>query len=112
MLLLSGAGLFVRTLRELKSVDTGLDRTNVLQMHVEPYPYSLATEDQKRLYYQQLLDRIEALPGVKSAATSWIELLDDWQFSWPIKVTGHERLRATPNVWSLRASSRHCISLW
>ncbi|HXA03225.1 MAG TPA: ABC transporter permease, partial [Bryobacteraceae bacterium] len=102
VLLLSGAGLFVRTLRQLKSVDTGLDQTNVLQVHVAPYPYSQATEDQKRLYYQQLLDRIEALPGVKSAATSWFTLLSHWQFIWRIKVTGHERLRVTPNVVTSR----------
>jgi hypothetical protein len=48
VLLLAGGGLFVRTLRNLKSLDTGLDLTRVLQMDLYPYPYSQVTNDQKR----------------------------------------------------------------
>ena len=97
VLLLAGAGLFVRTLRSLESVDTGLDPTRVLQMRVRPYPYSRATEDQKRQYYQQLLDRIEALPGVRSAATSWVTLLDNGKYNWLMAIPGHEQLWVSSN---------------
>jgi predicted permease len=102
VLLLAGAGLFVRTLRSLKSMDTGLDLTRVLQMFVAIHPYSPATEDQRRQYYQQLLARIEALPGVRSAATSWVPLLGGFKFSWPITVPGHETLRVSPNAVTSR----------
>ncbi len=97
VLLLAGAGLFVRTLRSLKSLDTGLDLTRVLQMSVAIHPYSPATENQKRQYYQQLLDRIESLPGVHSAATSKSILLDHDKYNWPITVPGHETLRVSTN---------------
>jgi predicted permease len=99
VLLLAGAGLFVRTLRSLKSLDTGLDQTRVLQMHVQPYPYSRSTEGplRRQRYYQQLLERIEALPGVRSAATSWVTLLDDDKYDWWMAIPGHERIRVSSN---------------
>jgi predicted permease len=95
VLLLAGAGLFVRTLGSLKSIDTGLDRTHVLQMFIAIHPYSAATVDQKRHDYQQLLSRIESLPGVRSAATSWSVLLASDRYNWPITVPGHETFRAS-----------------
>jgi predicted permease len=102
VLLLAGAGLFVRTLGSLKSLDTGLDRTHVLQMFIAIHPYSFATADQKRQDYQQLLSHIESLPGVRSAATSWTVLLADDKYNWPITVPGHETFRASADPVSSR----------
>ena len=67
LLLLIGAGLFVRSLQRLMSVDLGFTRENVLLMRVEP-----RGSDQKSVAlagsYSQLLGRIEALAGVRSAS--------------------------------------------
>jgi macrolide transport system ATP-binding/permease protein len=69
LLLLVGAGLFVRTLIKLEHVNTGFDQRNLLLFGIDP------TEDgyqEQRLaeFYQELTSRISALPGVRSVGTS------------------------------------------
>ena len=66
MVLVTCAGLFVRSFVQLISVDPGFNSENLLTMHItldgDKYDRG-ATE-----YYQQLIERIEALPSVTSAA--------------------------------------------
>ena len=79
-LLLFGAGLFVRSLQNLKGVDTGFrDLDNLITFQVAP---ALSGYDAPRTvhFYDELLDNIRALPGVKSAALASVALLhgDEW----------------------------------
>jgi predicted permease len=67
LLLLVGAGLFVRTLQKLEAEDLGFNRQHVLLVGIDPRlagykPAQLAP------LYRQLLDRVNALPGVRSAS--------------------------------------------
>ena len=67
-LLLFGAGLFVRSLQNLKSVDTGFrDIDNLVTFQVAP---ALNGYDAPRTvhFYEELLNNIRAVPGVRSAA--------------------------------------------
>jgi putative ABC transport system permease protein len=68
--LLIGAGLMIKTLVHLHRVDIGLDPENLLTMKVplEGPQY----QDQRRQveFFQQLLARIEALPGVEAASVT------------------------------------------
>ena len=66
LVLLVGAGLFVRSLRNLKAVDKGYDTDQVVTLALDPSQsgYKL---DQLRSLFGQLAERVEALPGVKSA---------------------------------------------
>jgi predicted permease len=66
-LLLFGAGLFVRSLQNLKTTDTGVQLENLITFQLSP---ALSGYDDNRgqLFYQQLLDRLRSAPGVKSAA--------------------------------------------
>ena len=61
LVLLVGAGLFVRTLRNLSSVDTGFDRESVVVFNL-----SRAVELSR---LEQLFSRIEVFPGIQSATT-------------------------------------------
>jgi putative ABC transport system permease protein len=65
--LLIGAGLVSRSLLNLRQIDPGFDQRNVLtfqlQLHGRKYPEVEKTRD----YFQQLLERIEAQPGVAAA---------------------------------------------
>jgi putative ABC transport system permease protein len=65
--LLVGAGLFARSLRNLKAVDYGYDADQVVTLALDPAAngYKL---DRLRNFYGQLNERVSALPGVKSAA--------------------------------------------
>ena len=102
VLLLVGAGLFVRTLRSLKSVDTGLNLGRVIQLYIQPYPYSgtpgAESQEKRAQFYQQLFERIRSLPGVQSAAGSQALLLaNDW-YNWPITAPGRRTVRVSTNV--------------
>jgi predicted permease len=67
--LLVGAGLFIRTLRNLESIDIGFDRENAVIVDVDPT--NLGYEGHRlRTFYDQLLERTRRVPGVRSAALS------------------------------------------
>jgi predicted permease len=70
MLLAVGAGLFLSSLRRILAVDSGLDATNVLLARADA---TSAGHRGPRLaeFFTELLDRVNSLPGVRSAAVSW-----------------------------------------
>ena len=76
LVLLVGAGLFVRSLQNLKELDPGFDRENVILFSLDPDYDS----ERRANLYQQLLAQLEALPGVRSASLSSHGLLlnDTW----------------------------------
>jgi putative ABC transport system permease protein len=67
--LLVGAGLLVRSFAALIAVEPGYRTDNVLDLAVQAWRYypDLA---QRRLFVEQTLERIEALPGVAAAGVS------------------------------------------
>jgi predicted permease len=69
LLLMIGAGLLVRTLWHLQQVDLGFNRDHLLLFEVQP---GLNGYKATRLatYYQDLQQRIGAIPGVKSVGIS------------------------------------------
>ena len=72
--LLIGAGLFLRTLTNLRTMDAGFRPDRVLLATVNP-GLSRYTPDQLRAFYGALLDRAAALPGVESATVADAPLL-------------------------------------
>lgn len=74
LVLLVGAGLFLRTLDNLKSVDVGFDSTNLLMFNVNPSVNRYDVERSAQVF-RQVLERMSALPGVKSAALTRTTLL-------------------------------------
>jgi predicted permease len=65
LVLLVGAGLFLRTLRNLERVDCGFDATNLLLFSVNPSLNGYKGESLASVY-QQIADRISAIPSVQS----------------------------------------------
>jgi predicted permease len=74
LVLLIAAGLFLRTLQNLRNVDVGFDTRNLVLFRVSP---SLNRYDDARTsaLYEQTLDRLRTMPGVRSAAFSNVQLL-------------------------------------
>jgi putative ABC transport system permease protein len=67
VVLLSGAGLLIRSFSKLQSVDPGFRPDHVLTMQIE-LPESRYSELKVALFYKQLLEGFETLPGVRFAA--------------------------------------------
>ena len=74
VLLLIGAGLFVRTLINLQRVETGFDEQNLLLFYVDPSQIGYQ-DDRLRNLYQQMFVRLEAVPGVRAVTFSQVPLL-------------------------------------
>jgi len=69
LLLLVGAGLLLRTLRNLENQDYGFERTHVLLADFNPKLAGYAPHDTPALH-QTLLERLATIPGVRSVALS------------------------------------------
>ena len=74
LLLLIGAGLLIRTLLNLQRVETGFNTRNLLLFSVDPNLIGYKDERLANLY-QQMSERIEAVPGVSSVTFSQLPLL-------------------------------------
>jgi predicted permease len=74
LLLMVGAGLFLRTLVNLQRVELGFDARNLLLFTVEPRLIGYKDERLANLY-QQMFERIEAVPGVQAVTFSREPLL-------------------------------------
>jgi len=79
LLLLIGAGLFIRSLRNLKDLDPGFHTTSLLAFKVDPTLNGYAPERTKA-FYQRLRETLGSLPGVDSAALAVMPVLegDEW----------------------------------
>jgi predicted permease len=67
IVLLVGAGLFLRTLQNLRHVDVGFNAQNLVLFRVNPQ-LNRYDDPRTRALYDQLLDRLRAIPGVQGAA--------------------------------------------
>ncbi|HUR19414.1 MAG TPA: ABC transporter permease, partial [Vicinamibacterales bacterium] len=73
LMLLMGAGVMLRSLHALRGVDAGFNPGHVLKLDVKVPDARYPEDAQKTLFYNNLLDRLRALPGVESAA--WVDTL-------------------------------------
>jgi predicted permease len=67
LVLIVGAGLFMRTLYNLRHVDVGFNPQNLLLFRVQPQ-LNRYDEKQTTALYNRLLERLQAVPGVRAVA--------------------------------------------
>lgn len=67
LVLLVCAGLLIRTVMRLKSVDTGFNAKNILAMNIGLPTVRYPKPENQVAFYKQVTERIAALPGVKAA---------------------------------------------
>jgi predicted permease len=70
MLLMAGTGLFIRTLWNLEHVNTGIDRAHVIVFWLDQNRevFWASKVGQREQVYRLALERVESIPGVRSAA--------------------------------------------
>ncbi|HXD29511.1 MAG TPA: ABC transporter permease [Pyrinomonadaceae bacterium] len=81
LLLLVGAGLFIRTLYNLQRVNLGFNQENLLLFTLQPEQSGYKDEQLLR-FYQQLFARLDRLPGARAATFGKVALIanDNWFF--------------------------------
>jgi len=89
LVLLAGAGLLIKSFMRLQGVNAGFDPHNLLTMQVTLPKTRYPNTERQNAFVEQTLRRVEALPGVKSAAaTINLPLVGTWGMGY--KVIGHE----------------------
>jgi predicted permease len=74
LLLLVGAGLFIRTLYNLQQINLGFNQENLLLFRLQPQQAGYKDERLVR-FYEQLLARLDNLPGVRAATFGRVPLI-------------------------------------
>ena len=74
LLLLLGAGLLMKTFLQMQQADHGFEAENLLIANVRNNSFSKADRAERAAllasYHQRILDRLQAIPGVRSAAVT------------------------------------------
>jgi predicted permease len=71
LVLMSAAGLFLRTLENLSNIDTGFNKENVLLFGLDPSAVGYKEDLRVVNLYQQIEQRVSAMPGVHAASISF-----------------------------------------
>jgi putative ABC transport system permease protein len=68
LVLLAGAGLMVRSMSALRAIDPGFDPRGVLSLQVSVHGTAHAAPERRSAFFLELLERMRALPAVRSAS--------------------------------------------
>jgi predicted permease len=88
MVLLTGGGLFARSLMKLQDEDLGFDRNNVLLVGIDPRLAGYKPTELAPLY-QQIIERLSTLPQVRNVSMATYAPLSGTRRSSSIKVSGY-----------------------
>jgi macrolide transport system ATP-binding/permease protein len=86
--LLVVAGLFTRSLGNVHFADLGFDPQHVMNFTMDPHGVGYS-EAQSREFYQQLLARVSAVPGVQFAALAATVPMGEVELGGSIEIEGH-----------------------
>ncbi len=94
LMLLVGAGLMIRSLARLVQVPLGFAPENVLSAQINLPPSRYADGDRRTAFFDRLLERLQAQPGVTAAAA--ITQVPFSGGNWAMEVTLEGRESGTP----------------
>jgi predicted permease len=92
MVVLIAAGLLLRTLEKLRSIDPGFDTRNILLFSVDPELAGYKAEQVNQVC-QEIEQKLAALPGVSSVTYSSAALLDGSSWTAGLKIEGQQEKR-------------------
>ena len=90
VILLAGAGLFLQSLGALRGSDMGFDVERLLALEVDARGGGYG-EEQLDSLYRDLLEKIDAVPGVRSSALALFPPITNARRSGTVAVEGYER---------------------
>jgi putative ABC transport system permease protein len=101
LVLVCGAGLLVRSFVSLRGLDPGYDASDLLTARIELNQATYTDSPKRAAVYEQILDRVRALPGVQSAALVLMRPLSGaigWDY--PFLVEGQSPSEQAGNPYS------------
>jgi len=88
LLLLVGAGLFVRSLANLRNLGPGFSPERLVGFNIDPSLNGYTTERMK-VFYPQLADSLASIPGVQSVGLASMRILEDNEWDSSMTVEGY-----------------------
>lgn len=89
VVLLVGAGLFIRSLNEVKTMDMGLDVDRLVLAILETHGEEMSASD-RNLLYQEAMDRLAGMPGV--AGVAYTDVPFQWYMRTNLRLPGLDSL--------------------
>lgn len=89
VVLLVGAGLFVRSLHNAQTVDIGLDRDNVLAVQLD-FAGTGRTRADEAAFFERALERVSTIPGVARASLASSLPLRSY-VAWAVQLPGRQK---------------------
>jgi len=90
LMLLIVAGLFVRSLVKVQTTDLGFDPQHVMNFSMDPHEAGYKDDGAGKAFYQNLLERTRALPGIRSASLAATVPMGYYSYGYQVKVTGRD----------------------
>ena len=91
LVLLIGAGLMIRSLSKLQTIDPGFDQHNALTMNVQVNKKMFADATEESQFFNQVIERVRSMPGVEFAGA--IDNLPlNGGSNQPVAIEGHPAL--------------------
>ena len=88
LLLLIGAGLFLRSLNNLSRLGPGFSTERLVGFSIDP-SLSGYTPEQAKIFYQQLTDSLSSIPGVQSVGLAMMRILENNEWDSGMTVEGY-----------------------
>ncbi|HEX7049883.1 MAG TPA: ABC transporter permease [Longimicrobiales bacterium] len=90
VILLAGAGLLINSFARLQRVDPGFRAEGALAFRLSLPGVAYNEESARAAFYDRLIERLEALPGVRSAGAIMALPLSGFSFTFTFNVEGRE----------------------
>ena len=88
LLLLIGAGLFLKSLSNLRNLGPGFSSERLIGFNIDP-TLTGYTSERIKLFYQQLIDRTQTIPGVSSVSLASVRILENNEWDNSALVEGY-----------------------
>ena len=92
VVLLGGAGLFLRTLANLRGVSPGFQAERLIGFELNPW-FGGYTEEQSKGFYQRLTESLRSIPGVQSVGLAAVRIMGGSEWDSGLTVEGYSPSR-------------------
>jgi predicted permease len=103
LLLLAGAGLFIRTLYNLQQVDLGFNQEKLLLFALDPRQGGYKDERLTQ-FYEQISARLDNLPGVRAATFGAVPLIAHFGWNTRVLLPGETEKTASEHIANRQAT--------
>jgi predicted permease len=113
VVLLIGAGLLLKSYERLRSADIGCITQNVLTMHLGLPDARYAKPDQRANFFDTLLERVRALPGVEAAGFVTVAPGQGYWGDWGFTIVEHPPMAQGSGLTALKvwADPKYFVTL-